>query len=67
MSEQTLVIADTSGGRLQTIAREDWDPKATAIEAMTLAIGEDPLYVLSADGTGEKLEFPKARFIRIKR
>jgi len=67
LDEQTLVIADASGGRLQTIAREDWDPKATAVEATTLAIGEDPLYVLSADGTGEKLEVPKARFIRFKR
>jgi len=64
LSEQTLVIADMSGGRLQTIAREDWDPKATAVEATTLAVGEDPLYVLSADGTGERLEVPKARFIR---
>jgi len=67
LSEQTLVIADTSGGRLQTIAHEDWDPKATAVEALTLAIGEDPLYVLSADGTGERREVPKARFIRFKR
>ena len=67
LSEQTLVVADTSGGRLQTIAREDWDPKATAVEATTLAIGEDPLYVFSADGTGERLEVPKARFIRYKR
>jgi len=63
-SEQTLVITDATGGRLQTIAHEDWDPKATPVESITLAIGEDPLYVMSADGTGEKLEVPQARFIR---
>ena len=54
-------------GVCKRIEREDWDPKATAVEATTLAIGEDPLYVLSADGTGEKLEVPKARFTRFKR
>jgi hypothetical protein len=67
LDDQKLIIADSTGGRLQMIDREDWDPQATAVEATTLAIGQDPLYVLSADGTGEKREVPKARFIRFKR
>jgi len=67
LSEQTMVITDTSGGRLQVLAREDWDPMATAVEAATLVIGEDPLYVMSADGTGGNTEVPHARFIRIKK
>jgi hypothetical protein len=67
LSAQTLVIVDPSGGRLQTIVREDWDPMAMAVEATTLAIGEDPLYVLSADGAGERREVPKARFIHFRR
>jgi hypothetical protein len=64
LSEQTMVVTDEAGGRLQVLAREDWDPRATAVEAATLVIGEDPLYVMSADGTGGTVEVPHARFIR---
>ena len=67
ISDQTMVISDSSGGRLQTLSRDDWDPGATAVESATLAIGEDPLYVMSADGTGGSVEVPQARFIRFKR
>jgi len=64
VTEQTMVISDAGGGRLQTLSRDDWDPGATAVETATLAIGEDPLYVMSADGTGGSVEVPKARFVR---
>ena len=64
LSEQTMVVTDEGGGRLQILSREDWDPMATAVEAATLVIGEDPLYVMSADGTGGRVEVPHARFIR---
>ncbi len=64
LSEQTLVVTDADGGRLQILSHEDWDPLATAVESTTLVIGEDPLYIMSADGTGGTLAVPKARFIR---
>jgi hypothetical protein len=67
LSEQTLVVTDEEGGRMQVLAREDWDPVATAVEAATLVIGEDPLYVMSADGTGGTVPVPQARFIRYKK
>ena len=67
LDDQTMVITDASGGRLQILSREDWDPKATAVEAATIVIGEDPLYVMSADGTGGRTEIPQARFIRAGR
>jgi len=67
LSEQTMVVTDADGGRLQILSREDWDPMATAVEATTLVIGEDPLYVMSADGSGGTAEVPQARFIRFKK
>jgi len=67
VSEQTMVVSDAHGGRLQILSHDDWDPMATAVEALTLVIGEDPLYVMSADGTGGRIEVPQARFIRYQR
>jgi len=67
LSEQTMVITDAEGGRLKVLSHEDWDPMATAVESMTLAIGENPVYVMSADGAGGMTEIPKARFIRSKK
>ena len=62
-----MVVTDSSGGRVQVLLREDWDPMVTAVEEATLVIGDDPLYVMSADGTGGKAEIPQARFIRYQR
>jgi len=67
VEDQTMVISDSSGGRLQVLSREDWDPKVTAVESATLAIGEDPLSVMSADGTGGRIPVPQARFLRYKK
>ena len=64
VENQTMIITDSGGGRLQLLSREDWDPRVTAVESATLAIGDDPLYVMSADGTGGRIEVPQARFIR---
>jgi len=61
---QALVVTDVWGGRLQTLAREDWEPSATAVEQTTLLVGEDPLFVMSADGAGGKIEIPHAGIIR---
>ncbi len=66
-SEQTLVVTDSSGGRLQILPNEKWDPKVTAVEEGTLVIGEDPLFVTSVDGAGGIAPIPKARFIRFQR
>jgi hypothetical protein len=67
LTEQTMVITDADGGRLQVLSRENWDPMATAVEGTTLVIGENPLYVMSADGTGGTIEVPQARFVRSKK
>jgi hypothetical protein len=64
---QNVIVTDVWGGRLQTIPNEDWDPQVSAIEETSLAISEDPLYLVSADGAGRKVEIPQARFIRIHR
>ena len=66
-SEATLIVTDVWGGRMQEVPREDWDPGAFAVEAMTLAMSDDPLYILPADGAGGKKEIPQARFIRPQR
>ena len=63
--DQNVIVTDVWGGRLQSIPNEEWDPQVSAIEATSLAIGEDPLYIVWADGTGKKVEIPQARFIRI--
>ena len=61
---QSLVVTDVWGGRLQELDQDDWDPSATAVEETTLLIGEDPMYVLSADGAGGKIQIPKASLIK---
>ncbi len=60
-----LVVTDVWGGRLQELDADDWLPRASAVEDTTLVVGQDPLYVLSADGTGGKHEIPNAGFIRV--
>lgn len=62
-----LVVTDVWGGRLQTLDPDDWKPSATAVEDTSLVVGEDPLYVLRADGTGGSREIPHAGFIRVRR
>jgi hypothetical protein len=62
-----LIVTDVWGGRLQALESEDWDPRVTAVEETTLVVGQDPLYVLRADGTGGRIEIPKAGFIRARR
>ena len=61
---QSLIVTDVWGGRLQTISYEDWDPAASAVEGTTLAMSEEPIFLVSADGAGGKAEIPQARFIR---
>jgi hypothetical protein len=67
LREQSLVVADVWGGRLQALSREEWAPGASAVEPTTLLVGEDPLYVMRADGTGGRREIPQAGFIRFKK
>ena len=62
-----MVITDADGERLKILSHDDWDPMATAVETTTLVIGENPLYVMNADGTGGSTEVPQARFIRSKK
>jgi hypothetical protein len=64
---QSVVVTDVWGGRLQSIPFDDWDPQVSAIEETSLAISEDPIYLVSADGAGRKVEINQARFIRIHR
>jgi hypothetical protein len=61
---QSLVVADVWGGRLQAIPYEDWNPLASAVEEMTLVISEDPVCVVPADGAGGKSTIPQARLLR---
>jgi hypothetical protein len=61
-----LVVSDVWGGRLQTIESGDWEPAAFAAEETTLVVGQDPLYVVRADGTGGRKEIPQTGFIRPK-
>ncbi len=67
LADQTVVISDAEGGRLQVLPNEAWNPKVTAVESATLAIGEDPLSVMSADGTGGAQAISGARFIRFQK
>jgi len=62
---QSLIVTDVWGGRLQTVPFDDWDPQAIAVEATGLAMSEDPILVVSADGAGGKIEIPQAQFVRI--
>ncbi len=66
-SEQTVVVSDAEGGRLQVLSHDVWNPKVTPVEFATLAIGDDPLAVMSADGTGGATEIPHSRFIRYQK
>lgn len=66
-SEQTLIVTDAEGSRLQVLPNEKWSPKVTSVEAGTLVIGEDPLFVMSADGAGGASTVPQARFIKFQR
>jgi hypothetical protein len=65
-ANQVVIVMDAWGGRLQSLPHAEWDPQVTPVEETTLAMGEDPLCVLPADGTGRKVEIPQARFIRIR-
>jgi hypothetical protein len=67
LENQSLIVTDVWGGRLQTLPYEEWNPQAIAVEAMSLAISEDPIFVLPADGAGGKVTIPQARFFRVRR
>jgi hypothetical protein len=62
---QSLIVTDVWGGHLQSIDYGDWDPAAVAVEDTSLAMSEEPISIVSADGAGGKTEIPQARFIRI--
>ena len=63
LDDQKLVVTDLWGGRLQELARDDWAPRVTAVDPTTLLVGEDPLYVLSADGAGGRIEIPDVEMV----
>ncbi|OGR89538.1 MAG: hypothetical protein A2992_03810 [Elusimicrobia bacterium RIFCSPLOWO2_01_FULL_59_12] len=63
---QSLIVSDAWGGRLQSIPYDVWNPIAGAVEAMSLAMSEDPLVVVPADGAGRKREIAQARFMRVR-
>jgi len=63
-AETFLVVVDGWGGRLVTLAPDEWEPAAVAVDATHLVVGQDPLYVLSADGAGGRREIPQSGFIR---
>lgn len=65
--KQQLIVADVWGRRLQSLSHDDWSPMAMAVEGITLAMSEDPLVVVQADGTGGLIEIPQARFIRLSK
>jgi hypothetical protein len=67
LSEQSLMVVDGWGSRLQVVPHEDWAPSANAVDASALVVGEDPLYLMNVDGTGGRLEIPDAGFIRYKK
>jgi len=62
-----LIVTDLWGGRLQSLEPEDWQPRASAVEATSLVVGEDPLYLVPADGTGGRREIPREGFVQIGR
>ena len=64
LENQSILVTDAWGGRLQTIPYDDWDPAASAVEETHLAISEEPMYIVTADGAGGKIEIPQVRFIR---
>lgn len=59
-----LVVVDAWGGRLVTLEPQDWEPGAMAVDDIHLVVGQDPLYLLRADGTGGRQEIPHSGFIR---
>jgi hypothetical protein len=61
---QSVIVTDVWGGRLQSISNDDWDPAVMAVEETSLAMSEEPIYLVPADGAGGKIEIPQARFIR---
>jgi hypothetical protein len=63
----TLVVTDVWGGRLQEVEPDDWLPRAHPVEDTALVVGEDPLAVLRADGTGGRTTIPHAGFIRARK
>jgi hypothetical protein len=67
LENQSLIVTDVWGGHLQSIAYDDWSPQAMGVEEMSLAMSEDPVFLISADGTGGKIEIPQARFPRVRR
>lgn len=67
LENQSLIVADVWGGHLQAVPYGDWNPQAIAVESMSLAMSEDPILIVSADGTGGKREIPQARFPRVRR
>jgi hypothetical protein len=62
-----LVVTDLWGGRLQSLDPDDWQPRVNAVEATSLVVGEDPLYLVPADGTGGRREIPQVSFIQVGR
>jgi hypothetical protein len=64
LEEQNLIVVDVWGGRLQELPRADWEPSVNAVDPTTLVVGQDPLYVLRADGTGGRLVIPGVEMIR---
>ena len=64
---QTSEARFAQGGRLQRIPAELWAPTVTAVSETMLAAGQDPMVVISADGTGGATELPTAGFFRLRR
>ena len=62
-----LIVTDLWGGRLQSLEPDDWQPRVNAVEDTSLVVGEDPLYLVPADGTGGRQEIPQVGFIQIRR
>jgi hypothetical protein len=62
---QDVIVSDVWGQRLQTLSQDDWDPQVVAEEETVLAMGEDPLYIVPADGAGGRTEIAHAGFIRV--
>lgn len=64
LESQNLIVVDVWGGRLQRLSRADWEPRVNAVDPTTLVVGQDPLYLLRADGTGGRVEIAGVDIIR---
>jgi hypothetical protein len=64
LEDQSVVVMDVWGGRLQAIPFDDWNPRVVVIDETALAMSENPIAIVSADGAGGKIEIPQARFFR---